>query len=74
MTSEYSLQNVGPHGNGPQYFDRGEPIRPGTPLHSPQRGEQGTSTFSGGAIKRKQKKTGQIRRRTGGMARLPSPF
>ena len=55
VTSDYSPQYTGSHGNSPQYFNRSEPIRPGMPLHFPQRGEQGTSTFSGGEIKRKQK-------------------
>ena len=55
VTSDYSPQYVGSHGNSPPYFNRGEPTRPGVPLHSPQRGEKGTSSFSGGEIKRKQK-------------------
>ena len=46
VTSDYSLQYIGSHGNSLQYFNRSEPIRPGVPLHFPQRGEQG---------KRKQK-------------------
>ena len=46
VKSDYSPQHTGSHGNRTQYFDRGEPIRPGVPLHSPQREEQGTSTFS----------------------------
>ena len=45
VTSDYSPQYIGSHGNSPQYFNRGEPIRHGAPLHSPQRVE----------IKRKQK-------------------
>ena len=55
VTSDYSPQYVGSHGHSPPYFNRGEPTRPGVPLHSPQRGEQGISSFSGGQIKRKQK-------------------